>query len=917
MSTIPALPTVRISQRASTSCSECSRSDKEIPCANCKKRGKAHLCHVVPNVRPKDAAKLRGSFSTGSPLLPVGTPGPPPPTALPTVDARGNPPIARQAPTTLEGLSLLAFAEVEELRSTVDSLRTKISGLETLLVTAFGKMKEDPEQVRATEAALRQQNQHLSTQNISPSAPLLPTPLPSVHGLPYPPSQPSYRDPSGDIFVHSQPPLPPPHHTHAATASSPSLSPFQSGASASNATFSLPPINVAPSHYDFGGGEYGQRQNGHAGPSSEILSGAAETAEGDGAESGEDNLREEEVAASLSLEFMALGRHRALNGSQNSAAHVTPNYHEHAPLPPSHVFDPSSHPSHPSADFPDIASLASVLPPYGETQTILNHAIDWMGWYHATVHGPTFRREVQEFWAKEEEKRLEEVNPAFLALMFAQLCCGIKHMATEHLNSLFKTEEEARNLAKKFLDASLACLYRSHFLENHQFHAVQTITVLVIGCQDGAFSNLFPMLLSVGISLALDLGLHRLPSEEAWQASVAGQPLEFRANSLIQYETKKRVFWALLVQDWYNIPYRRTTMVQATQVTTPLPSNASDEDLMTGLLVNRPPSDCTTVSLLLIWIQVARIIQQVFQHIDENPNPTYSYVLELDRQLKSLLENAPVWMTADVPAPNLPPNASWMRSTFNISSNHKVLTIHRAFFRRYEQSRRRAIDASRAVLRSSAFVADSRMWTVPYHITGAASVVCLDLFQRGSPPEVLHEERREVLTAFSTLRFLSSFSAIAARGAALIENLLSEESRLPPIPSSLETADEHPTKKRRLNGVDSHLTTPPSPLPSGSRASLSNLLVSAEDDTLSPSGLVFGRSTSPSSHFDVSAVSSAYTNGGEGGEGAPGGLLGGPNGLGLVDDLPPSFVSAFIETGFDLPDTGMGTSASWLDAVGE
>jgi hypothetical protein len=87
-----------------------------------------------------------------------------------------------------------------------------------------------------------------------------------------------------------------------------------------------------------------------------------------------------------------------------------------------------------------------------------------------------------------------------------------------------------------------------------------------------------------------------MPSEEAWNASVAKSSPDARAKSLIDYEVKKRVFWALTAQDWFSIPYRRTTgacpaevlpwptltpssfsAVQPTQVTTPLPSNARDE----------------------------------------------------------------------------------------------------------------------------------------------------------------------------------------------------------------------------------------------------------------------------------------------------------------------------------------------------
>jgi hypothetical protein len=181
---------------------------------------------------------------------------------------------------------------------------------------------------------------------------------------------------------------------------------------------------------------------------------------------------------------------------------------------------------------------------------------------------------------------MEKVNPAWLALLFAQLCCGIKHMTREQLgrvgpygvtegsssfSSLFffrlppsplhyhlllprltcsSPTDEARPLAKSYLDAALASLYSSHFLENGQLYSVQAIAVLVVSCQDGAFSNLFPALLSLGVSLALELGLHRLPSEEAWAASVAGQSLEQRAVSICAYESKKRIFWALTAQDW-------------------------------------------------------------------------------------------------------------------------------------------------------------------------------------------------------------------------------------------------------------------------------------------------------------------------------------------------------------------------------
>lgn len=76
-----------------------------------------------------------------------------------------------------------------------------------------------------------------------------------------------------------------------------------------------------------------------------------------------------------------------------------------------------------------------MIPPYAEAQAILHHAIEWTGWYHACVHGPTFRRETEEFWSL-GENRTNVVNPAWLAVFFAQLSCGVKHMTKQQLSVL-------------------------------------------------------------------------------------------------------------------------------------------------------------------------------------------------------------------------------------------------------------------------------------------------------------------------------------------------------------------------------------------------------------------------------------------------------------------------------------------------
>lgn len=104
------------------------------------------------------------------------------------------------------------------------------------------------------------------------------------------------------------------------------------------------------------------------------------------------------------------------------------------------------------------------------------------------------------------------------------------------------------------------------------------------------------------------------------------------------------------------------TVVQPTQVTTPLPANAHDEDLLTGQLVNRPPSQYTVVSKVLVWIQIARCLQSIFEHIDTHASsPSYEFLLRVDERLNAILSNAPAWLKPGGPTEGMPTCVDWVR----------------------------------------------------------------------------------------------------------------------------------------------------------------------------------------------------------------------------------------------------------------
>lgn len=126
-------------------------------------------------------------------------------------------------------------------------------------------------------------------------------------------------------------------------------------------------------------------------------------------------------------------------------------------------------------------------------------------------------------------------------------------------------------------------------------------------------------LLHAGLSIAQDLGLHRLVTDEQWDAAFRDKPRKVRAKSLVDREIRKRTMWSLAHSDWFAIPYRTYSTLTRAQITTPLPINATDEyvehsishraaahtlsaylrDLARGELVNRPRNTFTPAAWLL------------------------------------------------------------------------------------------------------------------------------------------------------------------------------------------------------------------------------------------------------------------------------------------------------------------------------
>ncbi|GAA5827812.1 hypothetical protein JCM11251_007683 [Rhodosporidiobolus azoricus] len=669
--------------------------NRNVPCGACVKRGAAAACSAAPTKRKK-----------------------------PTVDPAQE----------LSQRQSAALAELSLFRTTLDSLRARLPGLEHFIANAQLKEEDSAELDEVVRAF---------------GDPL--TELTALRG--------EEGEPSSSMRY----------------GNSPSLSRRQLGAA---------PVLDAESSgrasTSVAGGDIGASKNG-----TEPARKKARLSE----PRREEDQSGSNVQAAVNLEFYTLGRPRTW--AEQDKIQPSQDDDDAPPSSPSHqlaILPPESQAVSPIARFPDGASLDAVdAGPIAEA-ILLEVGLDLYGFHHAVVHAATFRAQLAAFRSLGEDA-FSRASPAWLSLYFAILAVSAKLVSREQTAEMGWSDERMFQAAGDWFECSIACLYRSNFLQVHDFFALQAIALLVLSGRDAGSATLIASLLYSGISIAQDMGLHRLPSDEQWDVALKGKPTRLRAKSLIDREIRKRVVWALVHSEYFAIPFKGYSTLAKVQISTPLPLNATDEDLTTGELVDRPEDQYTVASWLLRYVEMGGFMARAFEHsTSEKATAAQAYhaFLEADKQLEALLNNRPSWLRRGEEAAGLPEDlADTIRSTFLISLHHKILSIHRPFLAKpsrattYAFSRRRVIEAARAILREAPLVQTNRIWTCIYHVSVALFSLTLELYEQLKQASPDNDAiREEIKAALPTLERLKDVSAIAERGLGLVLPLLADEERM-------------------------------------------------------------------------------------------------------------------------------------------
>ncbi|KAM0786143.1 hypothetical protein ACM66B_006951 [Microbotryomycetes sp. NB124-2] len=523
----------------------------------------------------------------------------------------------------------------------------------------------------------------------------------------------------------------------------------------------------------------------------------------------------EAVEASVNLEFMALGRPRNVEDQQATSTSAVAGASATQVIPgvlptPSILALPDAEPS-PVVVYPDAASLLAAAPTFDEEEVILNRGRAF-SWHHSVVHGPTWSQQVHEFWEL-GESRFERASPAWLSLYFAMLATSTKLLDEEEQLALGWSEAQTSAIACKYFDCSVSCLYRQNFLATYDFFTLQAIALLVIAGRDTGSAALIANLLASGLSVAQDLNLHRQCSDQEWDTKMRDQPEDVRSRALIDREMRKRTLYALCYSDWFAAPFRSSWILGRARIKTPLPLNCTDEDLAQGKVANRPMNEYTDVSWLLMYIKLATCMQVAFEHSSGSREGEVDYdaFLQIDNQLEAILADLPPWLKKGGDASGAPQDfVEMMRSTFLITAQHKILSIHRPFLAKKKKSahtfsRRRVVMAARAILQEAPKVRRNRIWTVLYHLSVALFSITLELFEQVKHPMAEAEAmRQEIDVAVSVLEELKHSSSIADRGLRLVLPLLQEERKM-----SAEAAQRRARKPRKSNPTTTTILSEP------------------------------------------------------------------------------------------------------------
>ncbi|KAH7021201.1 uncharacterized protein B0I36DRAFT_29947 [Microdochium trichocladiopsis] len=500
-------------------------------------------------------------------------------------------------------------------------------------------------------------------------------------------------------------------------------------------------------------------------------------ADDDCASQGSDALIVEDAASIL--EFLAWGRQK------------NPDYHRLASPEatrggiPGDIQEEST-----GLDDDSLGSLQMLLPSQRQVWQLVDYSDNNLLWFHGSYMPRQFRTELREFYAKaggtitDRRIDLQWVSLLFSILTGSLLCAPRSQTGAWG----FRANEQAF-LSQKWSSAVMTLLHKAAYTANHSIYSVQAITTMTMSAHLLGQSNMQSIHLAAAVRIAQALGLHQLTSER-------------KGVDPATTELGRRVWQQLCSQDWFNIPFSETYLINPLYSKSDPPVNCFDDGKFTPL----PESVATPESYTRFLAKIAALMPHLLDDMT-SCNTTYSRyhrVLAWDKQLRAMASERPPMLSNQPIEQGWPSYTEWARRSLAISSSHKIIMVHRSFlsesFRNphFEFTRRTCIAASKTIIKEFKIALDDAgmptFWTYQAFAVAACIILLLDVFHR-RPEERECIEHTSLVRETITLLHSCHNSMIASRGVKLLSALLQNSTNTRPRSSSTSAAAVNPKKR--------------------------------------------------------------------------------------------------------------------------
>ncbi|KAA1472180.1 hypothetical protein DENSPDRAFT_930103 [Dentipellis sp. KUC8613] len=441
-------------------------------------------------------------------------------------------------------------------------------------------------------------------------------------------------------------------------------------------------------------------------------------------------------------------------------------------------------------------------------------------WLWRTHHRPSFAREYRTFWDLYLQGRAADVDPSWLALLFATFACAVTGIPDDR-PPVFESfsENDIVLLARGLYEAAQVTLRASEPSFSPSFRALQTIILFAAYLQFYGMSfnegksdqaQMF-IWLAIGIRMAMSMGYHRLGDNP--HTMPPDDPAFPKGPSSLKREMAKRIWSTLHFLDGKASSAGIPSMIDNKGCTTGPPLNVNDDAL--GMEVNIQPlpmAQATDISLELVRPPPPVILlpptpgvpqarcqfvlagHDIFEALHERKPITYEAVLALDQTYWVIYDSCATLLRPDyVPPPGEPQHWKWSRALLSSGTHNRLLRLHRPFMSRgytnpkFSHSTRACIASARAILRTQSAVVDylpSRFWPLNLHSIGAIVVLFIDIFHHIRHPNPSLSPDADSNSTHnnsnnSSIGYAAEYAADIANTLAIFKT--SEAARAPPV----------------------------------------------------------------------------------------------------------------------------------------